>query len=139
MDYKLIKLSIKGDDTGSLVSLESNRDIPFEIKRVYYIFDTAKDVIRGRHAHKKLKQLVVCTSGYCKFLLDDGRKKETVELSKPDVGLYLGNGIWREMFDFTPDCVLMVLASEYYDENEYIRNYDEFLKGLIKVDWEVGV
>lgn len=128
MDYKLINLDIMGDDRGSLISLETGKNIPFDIKRVYYIFGTKKGVTRGKHAHGGLKQLVVCTSGSCKFLLDDGVKKEVVELSSPDVGLYIGTLMWREMFDFSPDCVLMVLASEYYDENEYIRNYDKFLK-----------
>lgn len=132
MDYKLVKLGIKGDETGSLVSLESNKNIPFEIKRVYYIFDTKEGVTRGKHSHKRLEQLVVCTSGSCKFRIDDGKNKEVVELSTPDVGLYLGKNLWREMFDFSPNCVLMVLASEYYDEKEYIRDYDKFLKEVQK-------
>lgn len=130
MDYELIKLNIMGDDRGSLISIEPGKNIPFDIKRVYYIFDTIPKVVRGKHAHRKLKQLVICTSGSCKFLLDDGVSKEIVGLSRPDEGLYIKEFIWREMFDFTPDCVLMVLASEYYDENEYIRNYDEFLKEI---------
>lgn len=130
MDYKLINLDIMGDDRGSLISLETGKNITFDIKRVYYIFGTKKGVTRGKHAHGSLKQLVVCTSGSCKFLLDDGMKKEVVLLSSPDVGLYIGTFIWREMFDFSSDCVLMVLASEHYDEKEYIRDYDKFIKEI---------
>lgn len=128
MEYKLINLKVMGDDRGSLISLEFNKNLPFEIKRVYYIYGTAQGVRRGQHAHKSLEQLVVCTSGSCKFLIDDGNKKEVIELSRPDAGLYLGKFLWREMFDLSPDCVLMVLASEYYDEKEYIRDYDKFLE-----------
>ena len=132
MNYELIDLKVMGDDRGSLISIESNKNIPFDIKRIYYIFQTKLGVTRGKHAHKKLKQLAVCTSGSCKFLLDDGNKKEIVELSKPDIGLYIGKLIWREMFDFSSDCVLMVIADGYYDEKEYLRNYEDFLKEVNK-------
>jgi len=128
MTYKLVNLQVFGDKDGSLISLESNKNVPFDIKRVYYIFGTAQGVRRGKHAHQRLKQLVICTSGSCKFLLDDGKSKDIVELSKPNEGLFLESLVWREMFDFSPDCVLMVLASAHYDEEEYIRNYDEFLE-----------
>lgn len=128
MGYKLLDLEIMGDERGSLISLEAKKNIPFEIKRVYYIFGTKEGVIRGKHAHKNLKQVVICTSGSCKFLLNDGKNKEIIELSKPNVGLYLDNLIWREMFDFSPNCVLMVIASEYYEPKEYIKDYNEFLK-----------
>lgn len=132
-NYKLINLDIKGDDRGSLIALEAEKNIPFEIKRVYYIFGTKCGVIRGKHAHKRLKQLVICTSGNCKFKLDDGKSKEIVSLSKPNEALYIDNLIWREMFDFSPDCVLMVLADEVYNEKDYIRNYNEFLKEVNNV------
>ena len=111
-----------------MVAIEQLRDIPFEIKRIYYIYDTLPDVRRGFHAHKKLKQVLVCTSGKCKILLDDGREKKTVMLDKPTEGLLVTGCIWREMYDFSPGAVLMVLASEYYDEADYIRDYDTFLK-----------
>lgn len=121
-----------GDERGQLVALEEIKDIPFEIKRVYYIYDTLPDVRRGFHAHKKLKQLLVCTSGKCKILLDDGENKEVVILNKPTEGLFVEGCIWREMFDFSPGAVLMVLASDYYDESDYIRNYEEFLSYVHK-------
>lgn len=128
MEYKLIEFTIKGDDRGSLVALESNQNIPFDIKRVYYVFGTDKDMIRGKHAHKKLEQVIICLSGSCDFILDDGLKKDTIHLEKPNKGLYIKNAIWREFTNFSPDCVVMVLASERYDEADYIRDYGEFLK-----------
>ncbi len=97
------------------------------VKRVYYMFDTKQGVHRGFHAHKTLKQILFCPSGACTILLDSGSEKGHVRLDKPTEGLYLESGIWREMYDFTPDAVLMVLASDYYDESDYIRDYSEFL------------
>ena len=117
-----------GDDRGQLIAIEQQIDIPFEIKRVYYIFDTLSNVRRGFHAHKELQQVLICTSGECKILLDDGKEKMTVHLNSPSVGLYISGCIWREMYDFSPCAVLMVLASEHYDESDYIRKYDEFIK-----------
>lgn len=128
MNYKLINLKVFGDERGKLVSLESNKNIPFNIKRVYYIFDTLPDQERGMHAHKELEQIVVAMDGACKFVLDDGNTREEVSLNRPDVGLYIGKNMWREMKDFSYGCKLMIIASEYYDEKEYIRDYDEFLK-----------
>lgn len=98
------------------------------VPRAYYIFGTKPNVERGFHAHKQLKQLCICVSGACDFVLDDGRSRETVRLDSPKKGLLLGNDIWREMKNFSCDCVLLVLASEHYDEADYIRDYDEFLK-----------
>lgn len=117
-----------GDDRGQLISLEEFKDIPFDIKRVYYMYDTAEGVVRGKHAHKSLQQILICISGSCKILLDNGTEKKVVMLEKPYEGLYVTNSMWREMFDFSPNAVLMVLASEVYDEADYIRNYDEFLE-----------
>lgn len=119
-----------GDERGMLVSLEEFNDIPFEIKRVYYMYDTKKGVHRGFHAHKSLEQILICIHGSCKILLDNGKEKKIVSLEKPYEGLYVANNIWREMFDFSPDAVLMVLASDIYNEKDYIRDYDEFLKGV---------
>ncbi len=127
MNYKLIDLKIHGDNRGKLISLEGNRDIPFEIKRVYWIFDTLPDLDRGFHAHKNMEQIIVAMDGACQFVLDDGKKRETVWLNRPDKGLYIGKNMWREMKHFSYGCKLMVLASDYYDEKEYIRNYQEFL------------
>ena len=117
-----------GDERGQLVSLEEFSDIPFHIKRVYFMYETKENVTRGKHAHKKLEQILVCIHGSCKILLDNGREKKVVPLEKPYEGLYVANDMWREMFDFSPDAVLLVFASELYDESDYIRDYDEFLK-----------
>lgn len=117
-----------GDERGQLIALEEYNDIPFRIKRVYYMYDTIKGVVRGHHAHKSLEQILVCIHGSCKIRLDDGKEKKVVYLEKPYEGLYVANNIWREMYDFSPDAVLMVLASEIYEEKDYIRDYEEFLK-----------
>jgi dTDP-4-dehydrorhamnose 3,5-epimerase-like enzyme len=116
-----------GDHRGQLVALEEFKDIPFNIKRVYYMYDTVPGIARGFHAHRKLEQILICVHGSCKILLDDGMEKVVVPLDKPNEGLYIANNMWREMFDFSPDAVLMVLASQPYDEADYIRNYEEFL------------
>ncbi len=116
-----------GDARGQLIAIEEFKDIPFDVKRVYYIYDTLEGVVRGHHAHKSLQQILICVHGSCKIKLDDGKEQEIVLLDKPNEGLYVSNVMWREMFDFSPDAVLLVLASEYYDEADYIRNYDDFL------------
>lgn len=116
-----------GDERGQLVALEEFRDIPFQIKRVYYIYDIVEGAVRGHHAHKSLQQILVCIHGRCKIRLDDGKETKIIPLEKPYEGLYVSNAMWREMFDFSPDAILMVLASELYDETDYIRNYDDFL------------
>jgi dTDP-4-dehydrorhamnose 3,5-epimerase-like enzyme len=123
----VINLPVFGDDRGGLVALEVDKPITFEIKRVYYIFDTKKDVARGFHAHKSLKQIAVCVAGSCRFSLDDGLEKEDVILDSPLKGLVIDKMIWREMYDFSSDCVLMILADEIYKESDYIRNYEDFL------------
>ena len=121
-----IDLPVLGDDRGSLVAIEASDTIPFEVQRVYYIFNTKSGVARGFHAHHQLQQLAVCVSGKCRMVLDDGQTKEEAWLDSPDKGLLIGDMIWREMHDFSDDCVLLVLASEHYDESDYIRDYDEF-------------
>lgn len=117
-----------GDDRGMLVALEEFNDIPFRIKRVYYMYDTKEGIVRGKHAHKSLEQILVCIHGSCKVRLDNGKEQKVVHLEKPYEGLYIANNMWREMFDFSPDAVLLVFASEVYNESDYIRDYDEFLK-----------
>lgn len=119
-----------GDERGQLVALEEGIDIPFEIKRVYYMYDTGEGVRRGFHAHKSLEQILVCVHGTCKVLLDNGTEKKIVPLETPYEGVYVSSGMWREMYDFSPDAVLLVLASELYDESDYIRDYDEFLRSV---------
>lgn len=116
-----------GDERGQLVALEEYKDIPFQIKRVYYMYDTGKGVRRGFHAHKSLEQILICIHGNCKILLDNGEEKKIVSLERPYEGLYIANDMWREMYDFSEDAVLLVLASDFYKEEDYIRDYDEFL------------
>lgn len=128
MNYKVLNLQVINDERGKLVSLESLKNLPFAIKRVYYMFDTLPDLPRGFHAHKELEQLVIAIDGACEFVLDDGKNKESVWLNRPDLGLYIGKNMWREMRNFSYGCKLMILASDYYDESEYIRDYAEFLK-----------
>lgn len=125
-----ISFKIKGDTRGSLIALEAQKDIPFAIKRIYYIFDTKAGVVRGYHAHKSLKQVLICISGSCNIVLDDGTYRSEIMLNKPDVGLYVGPDMWHEMKDFSSNTLLLVLASEWYDEHDYIRNYDEFIAYL---------
>lgn len=119
-----------GDDRGSLVALEGNKSVPFDIKRVYYIFGTLPGVARGFHAHKALKQVAISVTGKCKILLDNGTEKAEVWLDSPTKGIVIEGMVWREMHDFSPDCVLLVLASEYYDESDYIRCYEDFIKAV---------
>ena len=121
-----------GDERGSLVVLEDKRNVPFDIKRVYYVFGTKKGIARGFHAHKNLKQVAVCIAGKCRMVMDDGRKKESIWLDSPTQGILITTE-WHEMHDFSEDCILLVLASDHYDENDYIRNYDQFLEEADKV------
>ncbi len=128
MKINILDFKILGDDRGSLISIEQGKNIPFDIKRVYYIFGTKKNIRRGFHAHKKLKQVAVCISGSCEFLLDNGKAKKTTLLNSPDKGLLINDMIWHEMYNFSDNCVLMVLADDFYDESDYIRDYINFLK-----------
>lgn len=128
MEVKKYLFPPHGDDRGQLVAIEAMKDLPFEVKRVYYIYDTLPNVRRGFHAHLNLQQILVCVHGSCKIHLDNGHEQEEVLLDKPNEGLYIANDMWREMYDFSEGAVLLVLASEYYDEADYIRNYDEFRK-----------
>lgn len=128
MDIKLIQLKSCGDERGSLIALEEKSNIPFKIKRVYYMFNTTEGVRRGYHAHKTLKQVAIAVRGSCKFMLDDGAEKIEVTLNHPAQGLLIESFMWREMFDFSEDCVLMVLADQIYDEVDYVRNYDQFIE-----------
>lgn len=128
MKIEKIEFHRRDNATGKLTFLESGmgKDIPFDIRRVYYIYDVAPGERRGFHAHKKLEQYLICIHGSCTILLDDGSKQENIVLNDPSTGLYVGPGMWREMYNFSPGAVLLVLASEYYDEDDYIRDYDMF-------------
>lgn len=128
LPWHQIKFDVMGDERGSLTAIENHKNIPFAIQRVYYIYHTLPKVRRGFHAHQDLEQVAICVSGSCTFLLDNGVVKQEVSLNNPTSALYIGAMVWREMFDFSDDCVLMVLASRLYDEADYIRSYDDFLK-----------
>ncbi len=130
--YKIFNFGVKGDSRGSLIPVEGNNDIPFDIKRIYYVFGTQKNIVRGCHSHNKTKEIAVCISGSCDFSLDDGMDRIIVHLDDPSKGLYLQNNIWREYFNCSEDCIVLVLASECYDESDYIRDYDEFKKEVNK-------
>ena len=127
---ELIDLNVCGDENGKLIALEQHKNIPFDIKRVYYIFDTKTSVSRGFHAHKNLEQVVVCVKGSCEFILDDGKCREIILMDRPEVGLYIQSNTWREMHHFSVDCVLVVLASEFYDTSDYILDYNEFIASI---------
>jgi len=128
MITKLQAFKILGDSRGQLVALEANRQIPFDVKRVFYIYGTQEGIPRGNHSHYKTKQFLVAVNGSCKVTLDNGKEKEIYELNKPNLGLFQDALIWGTMHDFSLDCVLVVLASEYYDESDYIRDYSTFLE-----------
>lgn len=128
MQAEILHFICHGDSRGQLIALEQNHGVPFSIQRVYYIFDTSCGVRRGFHAHKSLQQILVCVSGSCKIHLDDGQEIREIHLDTPEKGLLVSGVIWREMYDFSPHSVLMVLASQPYDEQDYIRNYEEFIR-----------
>ena len=130
-NFQLINFKKIGDSNiGFLTALEENREIPFNIKRIYYVYTVPKEIKRGFHAHKRLEQILICMSGSVKIKVDNGNEKRIFELSNPSKGLYIGPGVWREMCDFNQSSVLLVLASEYYDESDYIRDYETFKKML---------
>ncbi|WP_313451084.1 sugar 3,4-ketoisomerase [Pseudomonas rhodesiae] len=120
------KLKVLGDERGQLFVMEGEKNLPFDIKRVYYLIGTKLGVSRGFHAHKQLEQVAVCVSGSCRMLMDNGREQREFLLDSPDKAILIGKMIWHEMHDFSEDCVLLVLADDYYDESDYIRNYNDF-------------
>lgn len=134
MKNSLLNFKINGDSRGSLVALENNKEIPFDVKRVYYIFDTTSGVKRGFHAHKNLEQVLVCVKGSCNIVLDDSVSRTEVCLDSPTKGLFIKSMIWREMYNFSNDCVLMVLASDHYKKNDYISDYKIFKELCLKDD-----
>ena len=125
---KLLMFDQKGDARGHLVIIEGNQDIPFDIKRVFYIYGSDKDVIRGRHANFNSEFVLINVAGTSKVKVDDGTNQKVFNLDRPHIGIYLPKLVWKDMYDFSEDSVLLVLASEHYDNNEYIRDYDEYLK-----------
>ncbi len=127
--YKIIEFTDLGDERGNLVVIEGDgMDIPFEIKRVFYIYGSDSEVIRGQHANRETEFLLVNVSGTSKVKIDNGTESEVILLNRPRMGLYLSSMVWKDMYDFSEDSVLLVLASEHYDEKEYIRSYPEYLE-----------
>lgn len=125
---KIINFQVKGDERGALVALESEKNVPFKVERIYYIYGTKPGVNRGFHAHKTLTQLAICIAGECLMTLDNGNEREDILLNSPTQGLLIDAMIWHEMHNFSSDCVLVVLANDYYDEDDYIRDYSSFKK-----------
>ena len=132
---KSLSFNPLGDERGSLVALEGGIDVPFDIRRVYYIFGTVPGVARGFHAHMELEQVAVCVTGSCRMVLDNGSSREELILNSSVKGIHIPPRTWREMHDFSSDCVLLVLASHHYDESDYIRNYKNFLNELKNHDF----
>lgn len=124
---KIIQLSKIHNRAGNITIIENNLDVPFEVKRIYYLYDIPSNETRGGHAHKELYQLVIGASGSFNINLNDGVNDKTIFLNRPDFGLLIVPGIWRDLSDFSSGSVCLVFASEIYSENDYIRNYDEFL------------
>lgn len=124
---QMLEFTQKGDDRGHLVIIEGMEDIPFDIKRIFYIYGSDHDVIRGQHANKITQFVLINVAGTSKVRVRDGKGNEAIySLNRPHTGIYLPNMIWKDMYDFSEDSVLLCLASEHYDASEYIRDYDEF-------------
>lgn len=123
--FKFLNISNK---YGSLTPIEELKDIPFDIKRVYYITKVPKDISRGFHAHRKLHQVLICLNGSVKIKVKTTKEEEEVILDDPAIGLYIGPYVWREMYNFSDGAVLLVLASDYYNEEDYIRNMDFYMQ-----------
>ncbi|MBR4390558.1 MAG: WxcM-like domain-containing protein [Bacteroidales bacterium] len=127
-DCRIVELDRHHSDRqGDLSVVENGKDVPFAVKRVYYLYDIPGGEERGGHAHKLLRQLIVAASGSFTVVLDDGREKRSITLNRPYQGLLVVPGIWRELIDFSSGAICLVLASEKYDEGDYIRDYDVFL------------
>ena len=130
---KLITLQQINDGVDGIISVaENNNQIPFDIKRVYCIYNLDnQNAIRGQHSHKALEQVIFCVNGNFTLSLDDGENKKEIMLDNPNTGVYLGIDLWHTMSNFSKDCVLLVLSSDFYDESDYIRDYDQFIKYVI--------
>lgn len=125
-DCNILVLDKIQNQAGNITVLESNLNLPFSIRRVYYLYDVPGGESRGGHAHRELYQLIVAASGSFDVLLDDGYNKKIVKLNRPNYGLLVVPGLWRELFEFSSGAICLVLTSHKYDENDYIRNYLEF-------------
>ena len=128
----LLQLQSFTDDRGTLIPIEGNQTVPFEIKRVFYIYGSERDIVRGQHANRKTQFVLINVAGTSKVKVKDGEGNEAIFcLNRPHTGIYLPTMVWKDMYDFSEDSVLLVLASEHYDPDEYIRNYDEFVREIV--------
>ena len=126
---QMLEFPQRGDARGHLVIVEGGIDVPFDIKRIFYIYGSDSEVVRGQHANRKSEFVLINVSGTSKVKVKDGKGNEAVfSLNRPHTGIYLPQMVWKDMYDFSEDSVLLCLASEHYDPNEYIRDYDEFVK-----------
>ena len=126
---QMLEFSQRGDERGHLVVVEGHQDIPFDIKRIFYIYGSDKEVVRGQHANRKSEFVLINVAGTSKVKVKDGKGNEAIySLNRPHTGIYLPKLVWKDMYDFSEDSILLVLASEHYDPEEYIRNYDEFVE-----------
>lgn len=128
--YKELYFDELGDERGHLVVAEFPHNIPFVIKRIFYIYGSDRNIVRGKHANRKSEFVLINVSGSCKVKVDTGKEKKIINLDKPHKGLYLNKMIWKDMYDFSDDSVLLVLSNIAYDSDEYIRDYDEYLKEM---------
>lgn len=129
--WKLIEFIERGNETGKLVAIESNKEIPFSIKRIFYIYGAKGNIVRGQHANKNSEFVLINVAGNCKVRLFDGQNEQIVVLDKPNVGLYIPKMVWKDMYDFSNDSVLLVLSNYLYDSNEYIRDMNVY-KSIVK-------
>ena len=130
-DCSILQLRKIHSREGNITIVENNKDVPFDIRRIYYLYDIPGGESRGGHAHKNLKQLIIAASGSFNVVLDDGINKRNFFLNRPDFGLLVVPGIWRELYDFSSGAVCLVISSELYDESDYIRNYPDFINNTI--------
>ena len=126
--YKILEFGDLGDERGKLVVVEGAQDIPFDIQRVFYIYGSDSEVVRGQHANRNSEFVLINVSGSSTVRVDNGFEEDIIELNRPRMGLYLPTMLWKDMYDFSADSVLLVLANTHYDGHEYIRDYDEFIK-----------
>lgn len=127
---RVLNFADLGDERGKLVVVEGAKDIPFEIKRVFYIYGSDSEVVRGQHANRESEFVLINVGGTSKVRIDNGHSESIVELNKPMMGLYIPTMVWKDMYDFSEDSILLVLASTHYDGNEYIRDYEEYKKEM---------
>jgi len=136
-DCVILPLSKIHNRAGNITIIEGQTNIPFDVRRIYYLYDIPGGEDRGGHAHKILQQLIVAVSGSFNVLLDDGQNKKIVTLNRPDYGLMVMSGIWRELFEFSSGAICLVLASHKYDKDDYIRNYEQFVNFRNNMDIKI--